>query len=301
MPSLYTHQLIARKVFDELEQPEYIKRHYGVFLLGSIGLDMFSYHNLLKVFAYSNLDRLGTTIKYSHHKEFLLELIEISKDNPEYMVYVTGFLCSYATDKTIRPFIHYQTEKPEGGADANKQVKFEQALDAYLYRKGEHEGMPRQGDFLGNMPQGNLRNIANLVRRACNAALDGKKIHRMDIVSAYIDTYTFTRKLKEYNEQAYNKMRTQEVLLGKKGALTILVPPHIIPGNDWFNLAHRGWRVQWEMNVSRSESIIDLVDMSIESALDIINIVNGYYLGESSLDEVEDIIGNINFNGREMQ
>jgi len=301
MPSLYAHQIIANKVFDRMGKPTYIKNKYNEFLLGSMGLDMFNYHKLLKMFANSPLDSLGSALKYAKHKDFLLALIEYSKGDVGQMVYVMGFITSYAADRTVRPYIHSRTEKPEGGGDVIKQIEFEQALDAYLYREGELEDDVVQADFLKKIKRRQMRHVSKLISSVCRHIFPGRRIWKKDIVAAYLDTKVFTQKINKHAADATKKMRLYEGMIGKMGRLTIFVPPQIIQGNDVFNLARRTWRAPFAMHAARNESVIDLMELSVDLSIDLINRLNEYYLGDSEIEHVEKMICNINFNGREME
>lgn len=284
-----------------MDEVDYIKRNFDAFLLGSVGFEMFSYHKLLKLFQSSSLEQLGSQLKFVHHKDFLLTLIEYSKGNVEYMVYTIGFLINYATDITTRPYIHSKTEKPEGGGDVIKQTQFEQALDAYLYREQEQKSTVVRGGFLQNIKQKKIRYVSGLLSSVCRKVAPQTRVWKKDIVAAYDHTKAFTKRINEDKEEAMDKMKAYENIIGKKGRLSIFVPPNIISGNDIFNLAHRTWRAPWQMQVSRNESVLDLLNKSIDVAINIINQVTEYYLSECSIDDVEKVVGNINFNGREIQ
>jgi len=301
MPSLYTHQMIAKEVFNKMDKPNYIKDNFNEFLLGSIGLEMFNYHKLLKMLQNSPLEQFGSQLRFANHKDFLLTLIEYSKGDVKHMIYVLGFITNYATDRTIRPYIHSRTEKAEGGGDVVRQAEFEQALDAYLYREIELETTVQQANFLERIARRDLRHVAGLLSSVCRYVSDNKRIWKKDIVGSYDDTKAFTKKVKVDRGEAMDKMRLHEAMIGKNGRLTIYVPPNIIQGNDIFNLAHRTWRAPFEMHKARSESVTDLIDMSMNLSINIINQVNEYYIDECNLDRIEEIVGNVNFNGREME
>ena len=301
MPSLYAHQHIAKKVFDKMDKPNYIKNNFNEFLLGSLGLEMFNYHKLLKMLQNSSLEQLGSTLKFAKHKDFLLTLIEYSKGDVKHMVYVLGFITNYASDRTIRPYVHSKTEKSEGGGDIVKQIEFEQALDAYLYRKIELENTVVQGEFFKNVRQKELRHVSGLLSSVCRSVSPDIRVWRKDIVGAYLDTKAFTNKVKEDKSDAMKKIRLYEAMIGKTGMLTIHVPPNIIQGNDVFNLARRIWRAPFQIHSARSESVVDLIEKSVDLSINLINQISEYYIDECSIDTVEELIGNINFNGREIE
>lgn len=301
MPSLYAHQTIANKVFDKMGKPNYIKNNYNEFMLGSMGIDMFNYHKLMKVMQNSSFEQLGSNLKYAKHKDFLLTLIEYSKGDVKHMVYVIGFITSYATDRMVRPYIHSRTEKPEGGGDTVKQIEFEQALDTYLYREKELESNVAQAEFLLKVKRKELRHTSKLLSSVCRHIYPGRRIWKKDIVASYLDTKEFTQKIKKDGTDAMNKMRFKEGMIGKLGRLSVYVPPQIIQGNDTFNLARRTWRAPFAMQTARNESIVDLLNSSVDISADLINWINDYYLGDCEIDKIEKIIGNINFNGREME
>ena len=300
MPSLYTHEIIAEKVFKKLNKPNYIKLHYNEFLLGSIGLEMFNYHKLLKMFKRSHLEQIGYQLKYGYHKDFLLTLIEYSKGDARRMVYVMGFLTNYAADRTIRPYVQSATEKPEGGGDAAKQIEFEQALDAYLYRENEIKDTVIQAGFLERIRQREIRHVSGLLSSVCRYVSDGKRVWRKEVVAAYDDTKKFVQRIKKDKKEAMDKIRIYEVMIGKIGRLSMYVPPNIIQGNDIFNLARRTWRVPFQMHKARTESINDLIEKSVDLAVDIINKVNEYYIDECTIETLGEALGNVNFNGRDL-
>lgn len=301
MPSLYAHQKIANDVFNKMDKPNYIKSNYNEFLLGSLGLEIFNYHKLLKMLQNSRLEQLGSTLKFADHRNFLLTLVEYSKGDPRHMVYVIGLITNYAADRTVRPYIHSKTEKAEGGGDVVGQIEFEQALDAYLYREKEMKNTVVQAEFLGKVKRSNLRHVSGLLSSVCRYISSDKRIWRKDIVGAFEDTKTFMKKVKEDKDEAMKKMCLYEAMIGKTGRLTTYVPPNVIQGNDVFNLAHRTWRAPFEMHIARNESVNDLIKSSVDLSIVIINQLNEYYIGECGIDRIEELVGNINFNGRAME
>ena len=300
MPSLYTHQMIAKRAFNKMGKPNYIKNNFNEFLLGSLGLEIFNYHKLLKIFQNSQLGQAASSLKYAKHKDFLLTLIEYSKGDVKHMVYVLGFMTNYASDRTIRPYIHSRTERPEGGGDIVKQTEFEQALDAYLYREEELETTVEQAEFLYKIRRKQVRHIAGLLSSTSRSVMPEIRVWRKSIVDAIEDTRDFTQRINEGRNDAKKKMKLYEAMIGKVGMITQYVPPNIIQGNDIFNFAHRTWRAPFALHTARSESITDLINESLELSLKIINQINDYYIEECDLEQIENIIGKYNFNGREM-
>lgn len=293
--------MIAKKVFEKMDKPEYIKNNYNEFLMGSLGLEVFNYHRLLKMLQKSQLERIASVLKYIKHKEFLMTLIEHAKGDIKLMVYTLGVMTNYATDRTVRPYIHSRTEKSEGGGDIIKQIEFEQALDTYIFREKEMENIVVQADFLNSVKRKNLRKVSGFLSSVCRYVSEDKRIWRKDIIAAFDDTRAFTKKVREAKEEAAKKMKTHEALIGKTGRIAVFVPPNIIQGNDIFNLARRTWRAPWLIQKARTESVTDLIKKSVDLSVDIINQVSEYYIDECDIKKVEQFIGNVNFNGREME
>lgn len=123
MADSYTHQLIAQRAMQDIEIID-----KNVFYLGSQGPDIFFFYKIyLKTGA--NIRDIATHMHNNKTGEFLYMLQKNARTDVQYS-YLYGFLCHYAVDLTIHPYVKY-CEKTIYTMK-NGHGYFEAGLDDYL-------------------------------------------------------------------------------------------------------------------------------------------------------------------------
>lgn len=112
MPAVITHDLFGKDVFDEMhETTDASYEEYEAFLLGNQGPDVLYFASLNPLFA--NVAKLGTRMHRCDPTTLLMCLRDAAADlveevRPIGQAYAAGFVCHYALDAALHPFVYAQ-------------------------------------------------------------------------------------------------------------------------------------------------------------------------------------------------
>jgi len=115
MPELIIHSLIGEKTIRKIEDEEIkslLKEYKQEFLLGCQGGDLFFFYNYGILRDKKSIPKFGSRLHVEHIEEFFKESIEYIKahDDDKLMAYFLGYLCHYAADKQIHPFVYKKSD-----------------------------------------------------------------------------------------------------------------------------------------------------------------------------------------------
>ena len=108
MPSVITHYLSAEKVKEQLQ----VRLYDEAFYCGAQGPDMLLLHRKLPWLLGANLNKAGSELHKADPAETFGFLNEYFKKNNNDIVksYIIGFVCHYALDCTLHPYVHAMEE-----------------------------------------------------------------------------------------------------------------------------------------------------------------------------------------------
>jgi hypothetical protein len=126
MPELITHCLVGEKVFEKLKDEKIktlLENNKKEYLMGCQGGDLFFFYNYGVLKNKKSVPAFGTKLHVDHIDDFFKESIEYIKANPDdtLIAYFLGYICHYAADKQIHPFIY---EKSHHDATKHHQIEF---------------------------------------------------------------------------------------------------------------------------------------------------------------------------------
>ena len=162
MAESYTHSLNALAA---AAQAKYIPRDKTSFLMGSNGPDPMFYYKIYNPFRSYNLAILGDIMHITKTGIFLKNLFlnartDIQKD------YCLGFLCHYALDSAIHPFVNYISQAYGSSFNIPRGHNyFETALDCALSQKYLHTSCPDLEEYAPEMTDSQLVQISYLLKR----------------------------------------------------------------------------------------------------------------------------------------
>ena len=113
MPATVTHAYFSKDVYDIL--PEDIKKNLDVKRCKMFGqsTDSLFFYNLFSIFPGKNIRAFQSYFHRHQSQEFFLNLLGFIKDNniedTDTYSFLVGFICHYALDSTLHPFIIYKT------------------------------------------------------------------------------------------------------------------------------------------------------------------------------------------------
>ena len=111
MPELITHSLIGEKLVEKIENKDInslLSKYKKEFMLGCQGGDLFFFYNYGALKDKKSVPRFGDRLHVEHVGDFFSESIKYIKDNGDdtLLAYFLGYLCHYAADKQIHPFVY---------------------------------------------------------------------------------------------------------------------------------------------------------------------------------------------------
>ncbi len=113
MPATVTHAYFAKDIFDIL--PEEIKKNLNLRRCKMFGqsTDSLMFYNLFSILPGNSIRKFQNYFHSNQSQEFFINLLRFIKDNNindiDTYSFLVGFICHYALDSTLHPFIIYKT------------------------------------------------------------------------------------------------------------------------------------------------------------------------------------------------
>ena len=139
MPCLYAHTLFGFSVRDRLPQPlaALLARNEAAFLAGLPGPDIYFFDRFPPPLLHPHEKRTGNALHNAPADTVFAQLLSLAAGDEALLAYTLGFLCHYALDSAIHPFVDARYR----GLD---HTRFEMRLElAFCARRGSRlSGIP---------------------------------------------------------------------------------------------------------------------------------------------------------------
>ena len=233
MPEGYTHVRTARQaaaaIHYKIQCPE-------AFAAGANGPDSFFCYEVWKPRAkrHYDLPGLGNRMHEEKTGAFLYSLCRHVKTRPQ-VEYVLGFLCHYATDTVVHPFVCAMCEpgQPYGGKGGHGYLEI--ALDSELHKEDTGDGRVLAADA-SPLPTGEqLADIAALLH-TCLLEVYGEDIPVEYLADAFYHTYRVRGLFPSRHGLRKAAFRVVEIFFGGKGFITGHLSPRKLSGklpDEW--------------------------------------------------------------------
>lgn len=113
MPSTVTHSIFVKDVFDILPTNINKKLDLDSCKMFGQGPDSLKFYNLFSVLPGKDIRHFQGYFHKNKSQEFFLNLLRFIRDNkitePDVYAFLVGFICHYALDSTLHPYIIYKT------------------------------------------------------------------------------------------------------------------------------------------------------------------------------------------------
>lgn len=261
MPYLYSHAILAQRVYQQLEQPirGLLDGHLRAFYLGAQGPDPFLYDNLPVTPFHRNLRCVGNWLHGKQIEQSMLALWEYARDNPTCEAYMLGYLCHYALDCSAHPYIRYW-------APGRAHTVFEAKLDSMLL---QHEQIP-----LIDHPPKTLFCVDEETLAMINAMYETVLDRVFEIREPGLFRRSYRKMLRLQNLAYDPKARKlhilsrMEVMLKKPRAVSgFLMETVPNDGIDYLNLSRREWMVPWMRGCVRDATYFELLQSAQDDAV----------------------------------
>ncbi len=291
MPAMISHYLIGCDVLEQVVQADSIDR--DLFLLGTQGPDIFYFSR-----AYPWLPgKKGLPVGNALHEaspSLLVDALRAAVDAAPATErraaesYALGFLCHYAADRTIHPFVcamqeRMMAEDPSYAEDRNPyHYRIESALDTLILRRerGERVERFRLTRLIPSVPSTDDAVLAAWWERVIDAVLcqpaDVRALRKLRADmrhSMWWMTDRFGLK--------HTAFRVMETLFRKDAWYSSLIRTPRVDWYDFANTAHRAW------GEGKTADIYELYARTVALTLDILRLWNNGADGRKITQDID--------------
>lgn len=288
MPEGYTHIRTARNA---AKLAEITVAEQAAFDCGANGPDILFCYRVWRKSKNrgENLPEIGERLHNENTGAFLQAILQTAK-TPQERSYALGFLCHYATDCVLHPYVVMITQPNQLYGQPGGHGYFEIALDSYLHKQDTGSGAVPVKDNTPKLSASALAGAGNLLQAGIQNAL-GITVSRQ----ALADTFAHTRLLRgqfvSRFKVKYALFWLLEPLLGYRGFITghitparLKTPSHTLDGLP----------CQWIHPFTKEpqqESILDLLDEATRRSAAFMLAAQGYWENKLELSQVMELIG----------
>lgn len=299
MPAMITHYLLGRRMIPLSGVPPI--RRQDAFLLGTQGPDILYF---FRAYPWQR-GAAGLSVGNALHEvcpsqlfaTIRFILFEATADEKKILEsYVLGFLCHYAADRRLHPFVCYFQEEmralePTFAQTGNPyHYRIESALDAHLLRhdRGEYVTAFALADVVPKRDKVLEAAVAKFYHRLIKETL-GNDIPERQLHRLVGDMRLSMRLMTDRTELKGKAIRFWERLNKSGAVLSPLLRTKEIENYDYTNEEHRPW-IKHDDVVSRQD-FFEICDEVVEDAA---RLMNDFMQGVGG----EDLTGEIDFAGK---
>ena len=302
MPSVLTHYGFNKLVFDN--KISFLKDNEDIYLLGAQGPDPFFFYGILPFMKNKNAKEVrgyGSKLhKLVPNKVFYLffKYANESKDKDVLYAYILGAGLHYLLDRKVHPYVYYKTGFSE---DKKKKAKyfvdhtlFETNLDVLLinsvfklYKVTSSESIKCEED--------KVEIVSEMYEYLANNLIKEDKVKKDSFSNAY-------KQMCKTEKMLYSKRGIKKAIVNclfkRTPFNTMMHPKHVKDDYiiDYLNFKKKEWKDP-SLEISYNKSVLDLVEEAKEEVNVWFDIVEDYYKGEGSEEELKKFTKDIIYDG----
>ena len=291
MPEAYAHVKYSKIAHNLSKSVNY---NLKAFKAGAQGPDVFFCYRIWTKNRKVDLPKMANTLHNYRSGDFLLSMIKNAKTNAQ-KGYVQGFLCHYALDTNVHPYIEFVSSKGQSYDMPKGHGFYEIALDTKLFLEDYGYRTKPHKITNANLQTNDLADISRLLKNAFDN-IDIKDIP-IDAISDTFHHFDFLHSL-FYSRFGGKKIIfkiIENVFMRKKGFINC----HVVITKMKPNLPET-----WNHLVNNKEytgGVEPLLKQGTMDAVKYLIAVEKYWNNNISLEEIKEIIGNKNYvTGLEM-
>ena len=290
MANYFTHLTFGEQVLaalpEALSGP--IRAHWEAFSLGCLGPDpLFFYHP-----AWPNRCRREGVRMHAQSAlpAFQRLALAVREGIPMAKSYAAGFLCHYATDCVLHPYVVMITQPDQLYGQPGGHGYFEIALDSYLHKQDTGRASVPVKDNTPKLSPFALNGAVTLLQTALQSTL-GVSVSRQ----ALTDTFAHTRLLRG---QFVSRLRIKyalfwlvEPIIGHRGFITGHITPARLKTKSGTIADLPAEWIHPFTKEPRRESVGDLLEEATRRSAAFLLAAQGYWEGKLTLPHVMELIG----------
>ena len=293
MPDSYFHRRVATGVIKRLGPAAQaaVAEPRHCYVVGALGPDPLFAWRFWRPFADNPVRDLAGRLHTHATGAFLREYLQTAKaGGPCARAFALGFLCHYAADSSVHPYVYALTGEPADGA----HFRLERGFDAILYHRDHPEARtsvpPPCRELAGLTPAERLaigRSITLAAAKSHCLPVSPEKISQTLVHMAVLDWLLYSP---HGGKRAVGGL--MERIAHQKGMLSGHFAPVKPPTEDILNHQHRPWHTPWKPERIHTESVPELYVRAEERSIACIDAAAKFWSGELTLDEAMAVIGN---------
>lgn len=289
MPEAYTHLRTARAA---AKMARLTPADPDAFAAGANGPDMLFCYRVWRKGANRgvNLPALGGRMHEESTGAFLHSLIEQAK-SPLERSYVLGFLCHYATDCTLHPYVAMVTQKGQVYGRRGGHGYFEIALDSTLHQRDTGDAAVPAAEGCPRILGARLATIGALLQQGIRDAY-GIEVSREALADAFHHLWYFRRLFVSRWRVKYAFFWLIEPLFGGRGFVTGHISPARLRGTS--KKDKKKLPDTWQdpfTGEAHTDGLADLLEQAQRRSAAYMMAAEGYWQGRVRTDQLYDLLG----------
>jgi hypothetical protein len=310
MPSTITHGYFALDVYDKLDDKskKILTNNIEELETFAQGADPLYFYNMFSISKGIETRNFGRYVHKNNSKAFFVNLITyIKKNNLQYkgdvMSFLYGFICHYALDSTVHPFVFYKTgvfkrDRKSTYKYNGLHADMETYIDNYMVHTREHikPHLFKSYNFALNTTKlsKDLENTMDYTFK--------ETFHKENMGSKYLRSVKQMKLLYyllRYDPYGVKKIfyKICDILLPKYFVRKEFVSyyENIKKKKYYLNADKNIWNHPLDENETYNYSFIELYRISLDKALNIINGVNNILYGKEPISNLDTIFDNASY------
>jgi hypothetical protein len=280
MPEFTTHYLFGESITEKFS-PEIIsiiKNNYSAYKWGLQGPDLLFYSNV--ILDSGRIARAGVALHHKNPDEILLNMlgyIKQFKNKPEYgslCSYFYGFVCHYALDSTVHPYVYSLIIKLDGQMTSTRHIKIESEIGSLLYHRitnkpvssfNIYDHYSKNGEFIKPVSE----MYVYLIKTISEKTVSKRSIKNSFSFCLFLNKFTYLLACEKSNSKVKTAFLKSTKAIVELWAFSNSFIKSDKVENDTLNLMHEEWCNLNKPEIMFSDSFPELFDMAIDKALNI--------------------------------
>lgn len=283
MPAYSSHYIFAKELMDVLRQRAGGELCEDAVYFGTQGPDIFFFHRILPTMPGHSCRKIGSAMHRAKPSALFDAMARYVRDSQRDIIalsYAYGFLCHYALDRVVHPYVYGVQSRLTGrysmlkGFTVHNTIEF--SLDNVLLNEKLGQAEPWLFDTAATVSRD--ENVIERISELLNFVIPqatGCAITKGQISQAMRDTRKMQKSTNDRTGRKTAVLHTAEKVLSPLLAgykISVMIRPRNLEQCQRFaNRAHHGWRNPNEPEVLRRESVFELYDRAKEECLALLN------------------------------
>lgn len=286
MPAYSSHYIFAKELMEEMRRLNGGRLCEDAVYLGTQGPDIFFFHRALPTMPGRSCRKVGSALHRARPSVLFDEMAQYVRDSRRDITavsYVYGFLCHYALDRVVHPFVYAIQNRVVGrhpllkGFTVHNTIEF--SLDNVLLYEKLGETKPWLFDTASTVPVN--ENVIEAISELLHYVIPqctGMAVTKGQISQAMRDTRLMQKNTNDQTGRKTAVLKGLELLASPLLAgyrISVMIRPReLAQCRRYVNYANEKWENPNQPGVSHRESFFQLYDRAKEECVALIEAFN---------------------------